>query len=207
MKLTKIKSKFCNTGFYRYFWSAVMHPKNFIFLSKYPFWKCYNVWTRKFSGYQFTMYDWISNGWRKAFGPALTMDIAEALEKDNIPKRKWTENLQWQDIKQKYGTLRLYASTTKKVQDVLYKYEIASMCYCENCGKPARYVTHGWISYLCEDCFNAGAAKYGETGERLSTDYIPTFCSYDKDGNETQYTALERWGIDFVKMWGLEENK
>ena len=202
-KFSCFKYWFTDRWLYRYILSAILHPKKFIFLTKYPFWKSYNVWTRRFSGFDHSMYEWIPDGWRKVLGPGLTVDIVEALEKDNIPKRKWTDALQWTDIKQKYGTLRLNASTTERIQQVLYKYECASMGYCENCGKPARYITHGWISYLCEDCFKECVEKYGDGGERLTAEDLPTYYTY-KDGVETSYTPLERWGIDLEKMWGLK---
>lgn len=202
----KFKYWLKDTGFYRHFLSAVLHPKTFIFLKRYPFWAPYNVWTDRFCGYDHTLYDWIPNGWKSVFGPSLTLDIVEALERDNIPKRKWHEALKFQDIKEKYGTLRLYATTTKKVQQVLDKYECLSRGYCIECGKPARYVTSGYISYLCEDCYRKTADKYGEHGDRLTLDDIPHYYHYDGDTkNETEYTPLERWGIDFAKIWGIEE--
>lgn len=205
MKVTQIKEKFCESGFYRCFWSAVTHPKNFIFLTKYPFWKSYNVWTHRFCGYQYTMYEWIPEGWRKAFGKFLTLDIVEALERDNLPRRKWTEELQWTDIKEKYGTLRLDAATTEKVQNVLSKYEAASMAYCQNCGAPARYVMKGYVAYLCEDCVKKTLEKYPDAAERLTAEDIPTMTAYH-DGVETTYTYKERYGIDFNELWGLEND-
>ena len=49
--------------------------KNFFFCLRYPFWKSRNVWTGKFCGYSSTSYDWIPEGWRKAFGKELSKDI------------------------------------------------------------------------------------------------------------------------------------
>lgn len=202
MKITQIKNNFYDSGFYRHLWSAVVHPKNFIFLTRYPFWKSYNVWTRKFCGYQSAMYDWIPGGWQKAFGASLTLDIVEALERDNVPRRRWAEALQWYDIKEKYGMLRLYASTTEKVQSVLSKYEAASMAYCQICGAPARYVTNGYISYLCEDCYHKMSRGYPVDAHRLTADDIPTAVVY-RDEEEQEYTYKERYGIDFNSLWGL----
>lgn len=199
----KLKYKIKDMWIYRYVLSAIAHPRNFMFLRKYPFWKTRNVWTGRFSGYDHSMYDWIPEGWRKALGPGLTVDIAEALESDGIPKRKWCESVQWTDIKQKYGTLRLYATATKKVQDVLSKYEAASYGYCENCGKPARYMTLGWISYLCEDCYKAYYEKFGDEAVRLTAEDMPTYYTYE-NGVERSYTPLERWGIDLEELWGIK---
>lgn len=198
----KLRYWFKDTGLYRHFLSAVLHPKTFLFLKKYPFWKCKNVWNGRFLGWDCSSYDWISKGWRKAFGKELTNDIVKALEEDNIPRGKWEEHLQWEDIKEKYGSLRLYAATTKKVQDVLDKYECLSIGYCENCGKPARYVTSGWISYVCEDCYANGYAKYGDHGYRLTEQDIPIYYTFKGD-EEIPHTPMEKWGIDFKEIWGI----
>jgi hypothetical protein len=204
--VSKIRYKFIDTWLYRWVLSAFRSPKTFFFLKKYPFWRGYNVWTRRFLGWGNSMYDWIPKGWKKAFGSDLTKDIAAALRADGIPKRKWTKALQWTDIKEKYGTLRLYADTTDKVQRVLDKYECLSCGYCELCGKPARYVTDGWISYLCEDCFNEEHQGYKRSGSRLTKEDIPLYYHYDaKTKEETRSTPLENWGIDIEEIWGLKE--
>lgn len=204
--VSKIRYKFIDTWLYRWVISAFRSPKTFFFLKRYPFWRVYNVWTRKFLGWDSSMYDWIPNGWRNAFGKALTEDIVDAFERDRIPKRRWTEALQWQDIKEKYGTLRLYAATTEKVQQVLDKYECLSYAYCEECGKPARYVTDGWVSYLCEDCFNAEHHGQRYSGRRLTEDDVPRYYHYDGDTKEEHMTdPMTRWGIDLGKIWGAKE--
>lgn len=208
VKYSNFKDWFKDTRAYRYILSAIAHPKTFFFLKKYPFWKSYNVWTRKFTGWAYSLYEWIPDGWRKAFGEKLTEDIVEALKADRIPKRKWTEALQFQDIKEKYGTLRLYATTTEKVQQVLNKYECLSQGYCINCGKPARYTTLCWVEYLCEDCFakGYGAMNYKPDGRRLTKEDIPTYYHYDYETKEeTESTPLTQWGIDLEKIWGLKE--
>ena len=117
--------------------------------------KVYNVWTGKFCGYGFTEYDNISLGWQKAFGKKMLKDIKKAykLDKKDFPKLTWKKALRWEQIKSKYGTLRLYASATARIMAVLRKYEDMSSYYCECCGRPSEYETQGWIEFLCERCF------------------------------------------------------
>lgn len=201
--MNKLRYWFEDTAFYRHFWSAVTHPRNYLFCRKYPFWKSRNVWTGRFSGYQFTMYEWIPDGWRKAFGPQLTEDIAAALKADGIPKRKWCKNLQWEDIKEKYGDLRLYAATTERVQEVLSKYGCLSIGYCINCGRPARYITRGYILYICDQCASHYECK-DDNLDRLTAEDIPHYYTYDGNGGEIEETPIERFGIDFSELWGLE---
>jgi len=199
-------NKYYDSFFYRYIGSAFTNPKNFFLCLKYPFLKSRNVWTGRFSGYNSTMYEWIPVGWRAAFGKELVDDIAKALKEDKIPKRKWCKSVYWEDIKEKYGTLRLYAATTNKVQKVLSKYEAMSYGYCITCGKPARYMTHGWIEFLCEDCFDSIYSDPEYKSEcRLSNKDMPT--CYISGDYETERTMLEVYGVDLEKLWGLKENK
>lgn len=200
--MSKFRFWFESTSVYRHVISAFLHPKRFFFLQKYPFWKVRNVITGKFVGYDVSWYECIPEGWRKAFGKQLTEDIASALRQDGIPKRKWAEAVYWSDVKEKYGSLRLYASATKAVDRVLSKYECLSIGYCINCGKPARYITSGWIEYICEDCERATP---NEADDRLTTEDIPHYYIY-KSGRESEETPLERFNIDFKELWGLDNN-
>lgn len=94
------------------------------------------------------MYDAIPYGWKKAFGKQLLKDLRKAwLESGKI-------SFYFNDIKEKYGTLCLYANQgTEAIYKVLHHYEHLSQYYCIECGQKAEYVTRGWIQYLCEPCF------------------------------------------------------
>ena len=188
--------------------------RNFFFLMRYPFMKQHNRWTGKFSGYAFTEYDSIPVGWRKAFGKQLLEDIKKAgkASRKRIGKHlSWRKMLTWWDIKEKWGTLRLYASATKEIQDVLFKYEALSEGYCINCGKPARYCTKGWVSYLCEDCYdklmsdNVADEAFDEykKEDRLTKDDLPIYTTYD-NGEPHTVSLKEKYGIDLEDLWGLK---
>lgn len=72
--------------------------KNYFLCLKYPFLKSRNVWTDKFLGYGDTLYEWIPDGWRKAFGKQLIKDLRKALKQDGILK-----DFRFHQIKEKYG--------------------------------------------------------------------------------------------------------
>ena len=60
-------------------------------------------------------------------------------------------------IKEKYGGLRFYiegAPEGSRVDGIISKYESMSERICGVCGKPARYLSMGWIYPWCEDCKN-----------------------------------------------------
>lgn len=122
---------------------------NFFFCLKYPFYKCYNVFSGKFLGYTFTRYDDIPYGWRKAFGKQFSKELKNVLKEENFLKE-----FRFLDIKEKYGALCIYTGpATDKIFALLEKYERMSEDICIKCGKkPAEYQTPGYILNLCKDC-------------------------------------------------------
>ena len=190
--------------------------KNFFFCLRYPFWKLRNVWTGKCGGYVLTWYDFIPDGWCAAFGKQLSRDIKKAGNQTRKRLKKyipWKKLIFWQDIKSKYGELRLYAIASEEIMDVLEKYELLSYGYCEICGEPARYKTRGWVQYLCDDCFNAYLKDKDEgmknkllTDCRLKPGDIPNISSYDqKSGKYIDVDLKKNFGIDFKELWGLKD--
>ena len=104
-----------------------------------------------------TWLDQMPRGWRIAFGIDLCKDLKEALIKDNaLDKYKIVQ------IKEKYGGLRWYDNwSTNEICKVLNKYEELSYTTCIVCGKPAKYLSRGWICPFCEDCIDE-KEKYDE---------------------------------------------
>ena len=180
--------------------------RNFFFCKKYPFYKLFNVWTGKFSGYDCTWYDDIPEGWRKAFGKQLTKDLYTCLKKYNH-----LHDFHFVDIKEKWGSLRLAHSllvNDRKCEEELdyitAKYEFMSYGYCIHCGKPARHVTHGWVSFICDDC--AHSEHNHLDSEPLTEGDIPYCKVYDSDKEcFVEIDLKEKYGIDFKELWGLNK--
>jgi len=63
----------------------------------------------------------------------------------------------WVQIKEKYGTLRLYSSGRYDdyTAGVIAMAERASAMTCETCGQPGKRNDEGWISTLCDTCRKA----------------------------------------------------
>lgn len=59
---------------------------------------------------------------------------------------------QAEQVKEKYGGLRLYIKGNDKAQDVVNLAEDKSYRICEMCGRPGIPNMKGWISTLCYDC-------------------------------------------------------
>lgn len=172
----------------------------FLFI-KYPFLQPRNVWTGK-KYWDFNKLENIPAGWRKAFGKQLRNDLRKALIKDGI-----LHDFHFTQIKEKYGELCLYNNSTGEATEyVIRHYEELSKCYCINCGKPVRYMTTGWIMYLCGECFdkchNTEMENYQgyKLSHRLTKDDISHWVRHE-NGVTTQLD----YGVDFEKLWGLEE--
>ena len=176
--------------------------KNYFFCLRYPFMRARNLWNDKPCGYGFTWYDFIPKGWRKAFGKKLVKELKVALKKEGRLKE-----FRFHQIKEKWGELCLYHNGTGKYSDyVITKYEILSLCYCINCGKPVRYRTCGWVEYICEDCKTKQSQNglYNNNFYRLTKDDIPYSIKYE-NGVETNINYKDTYGIDFIKLWGLDK--
>ena len=203
--------------------SFLWHWKNFFFLLKYPFWKSRNVWTGEFSGYAYTWYDCIEIGWRKAFGKQLSDEIRAAGKAylKTHPKARWKDILQFQQIKEKWGSLCIagpYSSSIEEIEKILEKYEHKSYGYCIHCGKPARYMTRlGWVSFMCKDCFIQGMKYYYNQSDeqiekllvedRLTKEDIPTSSKYEYETILTEtFNTEEEMKKRFDELWD-DENK
>lgn len=111
-------------------------------------WIRFYSWFYKLRLRLFPMYtemDFIPEGWRKAFGENLCKDLKEA--------SKGEPDFVVHQMKEKYGALRIYYSPcTPKIREVVDKYEKLSARTCVMCGKPASWISHGWIAPYCDDC-------------------------------------------------------
>lgn len=216
-RFSKFTDKLSNTAFVRHI-SFLWHWKNFFLLLKYPFYRVYNRWNGAFMGYAYTELDSVPVGWRRAFGKQMSKDIklAGKQSRKRVGKRlSWKQMITWEQIKEKYGGLRLYAAATDEIQKVLDKYELLSEGYCIECGQPARYKTLGWIEFYCKECFIDEVIKRGRIDEksinqdmrrcRLKKKDIPRWTHYDANGKGHRVDLKKELGIDFEELWGLKE--
>ena len=112
-------------------------------------------WNR-IKGYSFTMYDDVPIGWKRAFGKIMLEEYREVLIRNH-----YLRDFQWEQVKEKYGTLRLYSNgAPKAVLDLETKYDYISGFFCISCGRMnSPMLTGGWVEPLCEDCYNKRIAR------------------------------------------------
>ena len=88
-------------------------------------------------------------GWWKTFGKQMVKEIEDEIG-------GWDdEELKDFDIavKEKYGELRVYCTVGNDTLDkIFYKYEQLSKKTCIRCGRPASWISKGWIIPYCNEC-------------------------------------------------------
>lgn len=93
----------------------------------------------------------ISNGWFP-----LVENMIEEIKK--AIDEKPAENFNFQQIKQKFGALRVYCThdARQDIAAIIRKYEDLSVKVCEICGGPGEQTSNGWISVKCPSHINTG---------------------------------------------------
>ena len=153
---------------------------------------------------RWTKLDWMPEGWREKFGIYMCIDMRKALLKDGGLKALFSYRVD--DIKEKYGRLRWYDNwNSDRTEAVVDYYEDLSMCYCISCGKPVRYATRGWVSYLCADCYHQ-ARRYKSDEEQERLEQIERLTEKDIPERYTlvngEYVKDES-KVNFKRMWDL----
>lgn len=132
-------------------------------IEKYPFLTVRNVWTDEILDTEYTQFDMIPDGWRKAFGMQMIEELNSILVKAGC-----IDDYRIIQIKEKFGALRWYDNGIPKNAFEEYtawadKYSELSARVCINCGKPATKLSRGWICPYCDDC--ASKMKYTDFDE------------------------------------------
>ena len=111
------------------------------------------MWTDKIPDdfdYEYTILDEMPDGWRNAFGLQMMEELRAGLLEGG---EKYLEEYRIEQVKEKFGSLRWYSNfDTKGTSVVVRKYEEISERTCIHCGKPATWISQGWICPFCDDC-------------------------------------------------------
>ena len=99
----------------------------------------------------YTELDSMDKGWKDAFGMNFCKDLRKALIKTGGYKLLFGFRIL--QIKEKYGRLEVYCiGYNDQINKVISKYSGLSEKTCIRCGKPATWISKGWISPYCDDC-------------------------------------------------------
>lgn len=155
-----------------------------------------SVWTGKVvKGYDYTWteYDCLGEGWKAGFGKFLLKDLREACLKTNFLNK-----LQFSDIKEKYGSLRMYNfGAPQEVHDVIRKYEFISQYICFQCGSPESTIVndYGWYWPMCKYCWDKNNKRREREGYSVIRPWEEV-ADLDDVGlpNEYKYTTFSKDG-------------
>ena len=91
-------------------------------------------------------------GWKKRFGLSMCSALKKCLVKENALDRFRIE-----DIKEKYGALKVYTYGSTPIVErlLLPKYEKISERVCCICGENATKIAIPWIVPVCDKCANS----------------------------------------------------
>ena len=161
-----------------------LQMKNKRLVKKWYWLKPRNVWTSKpLKDYDYTFIEWgWCNGWDKAFGQMFMDELGAAI------KEAGQKDYMIVQIKEKYGSLRLYDSgSTEKVERIIDKYEIISQNICMNCGHEAPMINNaGWIMPMCQGCYR----KYYRRREKWKIDHYSDYVSPTDEEIQEMYENI-----------------
>lgn len=144
-----------NEGFIEH--QAEMIEWNKALIVRFP-WLAYSNDTAYYS----TWLDDMPPGWYLAFGIQMCEEIQEVLEKYGVVGEYYVN-----EVKEKFGALCWYdtvpAICSKEIDNITFKYVQLSEQTCCECGKPAKWMSRGWICPYCDDCRNKAIQnRWGE---------------------------------------------
>lgn len=179
---------------------ALVKRKNRKLLKRYPILRptFYGMVDEEYD-YSYTMLDFVCVGWQPFF---LTFcdKVQDHLRAKGIP----FDQFHFCDLKEKWGTLRIDCDANdRELFDMALDAENASMLYCPSCGKPTKYVTSGYVLYLCPECFHKAKLE----GRLLTSEDIPYWKEYkhEEDGTVTTEIKPSPYEAQFKAQWNGRE--
>lgn len=107
------------------------------------------------------------DGWFKILD-SMCRSLQKQLDKD---KDKGSDEFMFMQIKEKYGTLRVYANGYNDAVDkIIHRACKKSHVTCEDCGKPGKYRDDGWCYTRCNSCWRAMKKADREYVKKIETE-------------------------------------
>ena len=89
-------------------------------------------------------------GWWRTFGDRMVDDIENEVKTWPLERQKEFKVI---DVKEKWGKLVIYVTIeTNEIDRIIDYYEKLSTKTCIRCGRPAVWISKGWISPFCDEC-------------------------------------------------------
>ena len=168
-------------------------------VERYPFLLPKHIWTGNVLDnydYTFTLADEIPDGWRLAFGDQMLEELRNECIRCN-----YLDQYSVVQIKEKFGALCWYTGSIPQdshLQEIAHKYERMSGQICIECGKPAEYISTGWISPFCKECAEKITAQNNQEKREWAKNY---HTAYEDAPLEKYFVILK----DYLKEFEDEE--
>lgn len=124
--------------------------KNKELVAKYPFLQYRNVFDGELIPIEelnFTYLDDLPKAWRK-----ITIDLCEKI-KNHLVETNRLDEYRLIQVKSKFGYGHWYdCGADEFIEDLVHEWESLTSSTCEWCGKPAKWISCGWISPYCDEC-------------------------------------------------------
>ena len=129
--------------------------------------------------YLYTELDAMPEGWRKAFGE----QMCEEMNQEMLTwSKKEYDGFRIMQIKEKWGALRVYVNYgSEKLYDIIAKYTTTSRVTCLQCGRPAKWISRGWICPWCDDCAVENLHAYGLDDDQFLDKFMSIQEYYEKE--------------------------
>ena len=143
--------------------ASELNKHNEELITEFPFLRV--DWGETCHGVTYTVLDDMPQGWRISFGRKLCEELKEELIENNA-----LDSYEVEQVKEKFGGLRWYDNCyLPGLQVIIAKYAVLSEKTCIICGKPADWISTGWISPYCDDCATKQAKAQGVDISELPT--------------------------------------
>lgn len=143
--------------------------KKYYFLKPAPMFKPKR--NRRLPKYDYSYIQWYGwpDGWNVAFADMFLDELGAEI------KRTGQKDFAIFQIKEKYGQMRCYTSgTSRKANDIIYKYGHISENVCWTCGKPdVPMINDGWMHPVCFECYKKAEKRREKYFAKYNIDYIP----------------------------------
>lgn len=154
----------------------------------------------------------LEDGWLRTFGLHVCEDIRDVLIRHGLMSGdgRMIDGASYTiaQIKEKFGTLRWYASldgddanaaavneADERIDLISSAYEILSSLTCVTCGTHdgVRF-THGWIVPMCYECYKSNERRHGRT--LTEQEFVDDTMSGQLDGYRKNGAIVTVYGID-----------
>lgn len=94
----------------------------------------------------YTELDAMPIGWKKSFGLQMSKELKKTLINNNL-----LYDFRIMQLKEKWGRMELYCNEYfSEISDIINKYNYISYYTCCICGKPAHFLSKGWVCPYCK---------------------------------------------------------